>query len=574
MTEKQLPIEKLKTRYNQLNAERSKNTSVWDAIDQYVDLSKNYGDIKDSHVEEPSAYIAVNQASDYLIGVLWGTGEDVFKIIPSKYVLQRAANNELASWYGFVTKESSYQINHEEAGFMNSLKPYAISQFTKGNSGIGAFKNPDYKSGKSDNLFVFRYYGVENSAIDDGLNGVVNTISTDYTWSVNRIIAEFCTIDGEFSEKLMSTLPDEIKQAYESGLFDKTFNLVHIIIPRADYNPKLLGKKGTKYTGYWYHEDVIFIEEDYAEFPIPFARQIRVADSPYGVSSGSMLISTIRNINFLMELSIDSAEKTTAPALGMWNNALVGDAVLDTSELSIFNSELAGNQSPIFKLFDTGDITPLIQYLIPYLNDKITTAFKVDMLLDFNSDHTMTATETMKRSIIRGKALSGMLIQQKNDFEVPFIKRVVTASYDEGLFSSDQSDELLAFSGATNQIIPQAVLDTIADGKPWFEIQFNNELEKLVRTDTIEDLLKTIQTVQMIASVYPPIVDAVDWYAILDKINSLLDPNSQVLIGAKNFKQLIIDQANQQQEMIRMQQAEQASSITATQAKAEKTRNE
>jgi len=566
-------ISKIKQRYEQLKASKSRYTEHWSNIDKFIDLSKNVCDIKDSFVEEPSAYIAVNQASDYLIGVLWGTGNNVFDIVPSKYVLQKTSQGELSSWYERVTKESLYQMNHEEAGFMHALKPYTTAQFTKGNSGIGIFKNPDYKSGKSDNLFIFRNYSVENSYIDEGLNGIVNIIATDVKWSLNRIISEFCTNAGKFDSKLLNVMPEKIKDSYKAGKFDEAFDLVHIILPRSDYNPKYIGKKGTKFVGYWYMDDHIFREEDYNEFPVPFARQIKVEGTPYGVSSGSMLLSTIRNINFLMELSIDSAEKMTSPALGMWNNSLVGDSLLDTSELSVFNQELAGNNSPIFKLFDVGDITPLVQYIIPYLNDKITTAFKVDMLLDFNSNHEMTATETMKRSIIRGKALSGMLIQQKNDFMTPSIKRVVVTSYQEGLFGIEPSDdlaEIFRMQGALDQIIPQAVLDTIAEGKPWFDIRYNNELERLVRTDKLEDLLKVIQTVQMIAPLYQPIIEAVDWYSLLEKINTLLDPNSQVLIGAREFKNKLLEQAKQQQQMMQIQQAEQATKANANQAKAEK----
>lgn len=71
------------------------------------------------------------------------------------------------------------------------------------------------------------------------------------------------------------------------------------IVPRDDFTPGALGKKGCKYVGYWFEEseNKAFWAEDYEDMPIAVARAVKIRGEVYGRSAGTMLISTIRCIN-------------------------------------------------------------------------------------------------------------------------------------------------------------------------------------------------------------------------------------------------------------------------------------
>ena len=263
----------------------------------------------------------------------------------------------------------------------------------------------------------------------------------------------------------------------------------------------------------------------------------------------------------MLGTTIEILEKMADPPLAMIGNALFGDSVLDTSAkgLVTLNSAVIGNaKSPLFPIHDVGDPSGIISFLIPYLNEKITTAFKVDALLDFNSAKDMTATESMQRYVIRGQSLSGMLCQQKNELLEPVTKRCVSLLYDLGELGVDpvlDPARATALKGRhkSERVIPEAVLQVIAEGRSWYEIKFNNELEKLTRTEAVQNLLQVINAIGAIAGMYPGIIEAVDWYKLLKDVNDNLDAGNQILISADEFKEKLVALAEMQQQAMQLE---------------------
>lgn len=574
------------TLYTNLKVPRDQTQPLWDSITRYVGIGTNSqlpndkgnrspATQLDQWVDDPTAAINVNQAGDYMVGIMWGTGEGVINLVPSRYVKELVDPQAVQPFYDFATDNLLYHMNHPECGYNSALRPYAYDQVSFGTSGIGIFPNRGFTEGRDENALVARQYGINNTVIDEGKSGLVDYVFATYNWRVNRIVGEFCMDNGKLDQETFKKLPREMQAAYNKKDTNTKFDIVFGFMPRDDYNPRLKGKKGTRYRGVWFCPENTtngsFIrEEDFAERPINMARMIKIRGEVWGRASGTMLISSIKSINYMIGTSIEIMEKMADPALGVFSNAIFGDSVLDTSPsgLTVFNSTLAGNGQPTFKLYDVGDPTPLVQFLVPYLNEKVTTAFKVDTLLDFASNKEMTATESMQRYVIRGQSLSGVLTQQKNERLVPDIRRSVSLLMDVGeLGINPQTDSERAAAvrqrGKPERVIPDAVLQCIAAGKPWYEIRFNNEMERLIRTDKVNNLLKVLNAIGAIAGLYPEIVLAVDWYKLLADINENLDANNQILLTADQFKAAIqrIEEAKAQAA------AAQAAQMGATTAK-------
>lgn len=584
--------------WSALKANGDRYKPIWDDISKVTGITvqpdymwKSIADQKaatqlDEFVDDPTSALCVNQAGDYLIGIMWGTGDKVVDVIPSRYVLELAENPEVSPWYSFISDQLLYHMNHAEAGFQTSLKPYAYDQSAFGNSGIGVFPNKDFTNRTADNALLFRGYGIDNTRVDEGKAGTADIVFTTYHWKVNRIIGDFCMSDGMMDKEKFAKMPRQIQQAYESGDYNKEFNLVCGIFPRTDFDPKLKGKRGSRYRGVWFLDDgyaataAPFYEEDFAEKPISWARAIKVRGEVYGRSSGTLLLSTIKAGNFIVGTVIEILEKMSNPSLGMFNNAIFGDSVLDTSPngLTIFNNALAGSaQNPMFPLYDVGNPEGIIKFLIPYLNEKVVTAFKVDALLDFSSAKEMTATESLQRYVIRGKALSGMLQQQKIECLEPTTKRslsLLLQMNELGVDPNDPRAKVLAEAGKQNRVIPSAVLECMASGRPWFELKFNNELEKLTRTQAVQNLLQILQTIIAVASVYPNIIEAVNWYKLIKEINDNLDYNNGILMPEKEFKATIEQIANDRRTAMMLEAGKAGAEIQKNTASANKQNKE
>ena len=547
--------------HNSLKEKSDKNQSLWDDISSVVGITVNprnkqgknmdrEGDALDTGVNDPTAALSVNQSGDYLLGIMWGTGEKVIDLEPTEEALQMADQATLSPFYQYATKSLLTQMNDSEAGLSTNLKPYTYDQMAFGTSGLGTYPNPNF--GAETNALIFRSYGVDNIDIDEGKNGLINVIFVTYQWRVNRIVSEFATTEGKFDQAKFEELPKGVKADYNSKKINQEYTIIQAIFPREDWNPKLQGKKGTRYKGVWYMDEDsqdVLLEEDYGDIPIAVARAIKVRGEVWGRCSGTLLISTIKCVDYMVAETIKILEKMEDPSLGVWNNAIFGDSVVDSSPggLVVFNEGVGNAQkNPVFPLHEVGDPTGIINYLIPYLNEKITTGFKVDLLLDFNSAKDMTATESMQRFIIRGKSLSSLLQQQKVEMIEPTIHRSVSLCDRVGLMGVDptintEGAKRLKEMNRGDVIIPEAVLELKRQGKRWYKIKFNNELDKLSRTEAVENILQVINLVGAIAGLYPIIVQAIDWFKLVDDLNTYL--GLDYVIKADEFKAIVIADA-------------------------------
>lgn len=579
--------------YASVKSNRERYVPLWEDISKVVGIGvqPDYlwnnqmvkSDQLDEYVDDPTAALSVNQAGDYLLGIIWGTGEDVVDIIPSRYVQELVDPQTVKTWFQFATSQLLYHMNHPDAGYQTALRPYAYDQFSFGTSGIGTFKNPAFIRGLEENAIIYRMYGIDNTGIDEGKNGAPDIGFAMYHWTCSRIIGEFaCITTGEVDSVLFARLPKRIQDAYTSQNYNQEFDLVFLWKPRDDFDPKLKGKRGTRYEGFWFLDEPnaqnIFAEESFKERPINMCRMIKVRGEKYGRSSGTLLLSTIRAGNYLFALTAEILEKMANPPLGTFGNSIFGDSVLDTSPdgLTVFNAtQASGNTPPVFPIHDVGDPTGIIKFLLPYINEKITTAFKIDALLDFNSAKDMTATESLQRYNIRGKSLAGMLGMQKNERVIPDVRRSISCLWDVGeLGVNGKTDparaQRLTLAHKSERIIPDAVLQVVESGKPWYELRFNNELEKLVRTEQVQALTQIIQAITAIAALYPPIVEAVDWYQLLLDINDALDYNNKILVTAQKFKEIIAAAAQAKAAALKTQLAQGQASAQADNSVANK----
>lgn len=560
-------------RYNECDTEKQKYVPLWREIAKYTgikvdpDDTRDEGDDLDSYTLDPTTSLSTVQSADYLKGIIIGTGENGFEIMPSDDVLENVDISAVKDWYEYITGVVLREINHPNSGFHTAFQSYFYDQVAFGNSGIGTFKN-ELKNNPSANALIFREYGVDTMAVDEGKNGVIDIIFNKYKWRTNQFVSEFCFRNGAFDKIMFERLPEEVKNAYNSGQLNKEFEVIQGILPNEEYNPEKLGIAGAKYHGVWFlkgAKDKVFYEEDFKERPISFGRPVKVRGEIYGRAYGTMLLSSIRCVNDIVNGLMITLDKMRDPAVGVWGDAVNGDGVIDTSagSLTTFDpTKLSGN-APVFPIQDIGDPSRMIQFLLPYLNEKLATAFKVDLLLDFSSSANMTATESLQRYSIRNKSILGLIIQQINDVYVPTIQRAISILWDMGrlgvLPSEEQAEELTS-RGLSERVIPEAVLEAITNGKTWYKITFNNEVEKISNTDKIDNLTQLLQIMQGLLAVNPQLAQAVDWFKLLQDVSGALGFDTAIM-SEQEFRKQIEAQA-QQQAIAQQLQAQQLQSQT------------
>lgn len=122
-------------RYTELKTERSRYITRWKDVQNFVaitnevntefDDTKQPNEQKDVYINDPTAFISVNQAGDYLAGILWNL--NAVTLEPSKYIKEKAGK-DLSDFYKKATNIFLEQMNATDAGFQSILKSYCYEQ--------------------------------------------------------------------------------------------------------------------------------------------------------------------------------------------------------------------------------------------------------------------------------------------------------------------------------------------------------------------------------------------------------------------------------------------------------------
>ena len=574
-------------RFKELKTERSKYIPRWKDVQNYAAITNEINtefeettspnEQKDIFINDPTAFTSVNQAGDYLAGILWSLNAVTIK--PSKYILDKAQGTDLSYFYKKATEVFLEQMNAPDAGFQTVLKSHCYDQFSYGTSGIGTFKSKEFESNQSECCLSFKPYGVWNSCIDEGAGNKIDVVYTVYHWRLNQIIEEFCYCNGEFSEELKRNLPEEIQGAIDAKKFNRKFKLIFAMLPNNSYVLNTRGKNGARFKGYWFLDNSsnkIFKVDYFNKMPIAICRAIRVNNQVYGESAGTLAISSIKMLNYIAGNTVDNIEKVTDPALGIISGALAAGNVINRSAGAVNTlnpSAMSGNQSPIFPIAQSGDISAVVNFLIPELKKDIVNIFKIDQLLDFNNQTQMTATESSYRMSIRGKSINGLLSQQKTEVIEPTCHRAISIIADCGLFGKTYTEVMempvytmqdLAYKEKLIQegdFIPQIVEEAMKDNKIWYTLQFNGEIEKLSNSDVYEAIGRFLQYLSAILQIKPEIANAINAYEFLDLLKSVSNLVNDNLIKTKyEYEQIL-----QAMEQAQAQQQEQQAALTQAQ---------
>lgn len=579
-------------RFKELKTERSKFITKWQDIQSYVaitheinsefETSENKAAQRDIEINDPTAFISTNQAGDYLAGII-----NTDLTLEASEEIKKSTGEDLSDFYKSATTILNEQINHPDAGYLTLLRSYAYDQYSFATSGIGAFVSKEFLQKQSECCLSLKGYGVWNSCVDEGVNNKITIVYTVYSWSLNTILDEFCHNDkGEFIADKLKDFPKDIQEAYDRRELNKKFKIVHAILPNNYYKLETRGIKGARFKGYWFvdNTDKVFSTEYYKEMPVCICRAIRVNGQVYGESSGSISISSTKMLNYVAGNAVDNVDKNTNVPLGTISGALINGNTFDASAGSVtqFNPKVMTEtkQSPIFPVMTVGDISALISFLIPKCEKDIINIYKIDQLLDFNNKVPMTAYETLNRVGIRGKSLAGMIGQQKSELVEPLAHRIISIIQGCGLFGYIKEDlpetteeEILIKQRIEEEgkIIPDAVAKAMKDGKRWYKLKLNGELEKLANAETYENLGKFLQIIQLIFALSPDTVNALKPYELLILTKEICNlTNEDITLNPYQFKDAMAKIQAQREEEQKIQMLLAQSGIAKNAASAQK----
>jgi hypothetical protein len=554
-------------KFSSLKKARQNWDEQFQVVGEYVSQTKQsflekyeQGAFLNQDIFDSTATFAAMNASSALLGMLWpSSAEKSVKINPPKDM--KDVTSEEKEYYDYMTETVTAAMDDPKANLMAALDEYMLDDIIFGTAGVGSFW-------KDDGLY-FKSYGVMEMLIEEGDKGNVDTVAIVSKWTAKRIVDTY----GEDS------VSEKVLKAYEANNYNELFDVLILYQPRLKRG-KSQGNMDMPFQSL--HIEIatktLLKEGGFDSFPIHVNRFRKLSYERYGRSPSMVALPDIREINIFREAVIVATEKMLDPPLGVMNDGILGNGVIDTSSgaVNVFDGQSSNNSPPVFPINTVGDLNAAL-LRIEALAQNIAQHFFIDRLLDFNNQTQMTATETAARAQIRASSLSTLLSRQISEVFLPFTERSVFLMYKNGKlgYAENTAEYRAALAvGENPRIIPERIAKRIEDGLPSYEVKFTTAADRANSVEELQGTEQWIESMMMKAQADPNYLAYVDTAGTADVLHGLYGASGSAMRSKEDAEQLINQSQQSQEQAMNVEQGQVIAQTAEAAANAEKTFNE
>lgn len=551
-------VDTLLARHEKLKQEKAVLNGIYSLISEYV-FNKKYnlagtpngglfvdGDIYDNTGLRANAIMA-----NVMVNNLWPNGPRTFRIKPTWDTPDTAENKE---WFKWVNSQMYGVMDNSRAGLVTALDEYMLDQGSYGISGVYVAEIEE------DLTCPVRYtaWDIKSMCVDEGPDGLIDTVFVEITMTIRNAVREYG----------LENLGAKTQKMFIDGHIEEKIKILHVIEPRLERNPKKFGVKDMPIASI--HIEVnsrkIIKESGFEEMPVFVGRFIKVLGEKYGRSSAMIAMPDILEANATREAISIATEKQLDPPLAVYDDGSLGAGTIETSAGAINVFSVSGrinNGRPIEPLYTIGELQSSYNH-IETLKESINNHFYLDRLLDFNNETRMTLGEAQLRNALRGQSLGTFYARQEMEVFTPLIKRTFNILLKRGLFgvlrNSFEELELLK-RGIRPIYIPENIAQRILSGLDIYELEFISPAKRTMQSEELQGTIETANFAVGVAPAVPEILDNIDSDKMLRRIAKLSGADEDILKDMETVQSLRKARAEQQAQVIQLEQARQQSEI-------------
>lgn len=318
--------------------------------------------------------------------------------------------------------------------------------------------------------------------IAEGPDGLVDTAMREFILTA-RVIKE------RFGSE---NLPENISKALEKGELDKSFSVIHAILPREDQQYSA-GAIGMPVASCWVEKEAkkVLFEGGYRTFPVAVPRYHKTPGEVYGRGRGDLAFPDAWTLNTAKRMALEDWALKIRPPVLMRHDSVIGTLRLVPGGPTSVNTHGAALRDVIAP-FETGSRPEVSQVKEEELRRSIREIFFVDSIRQLLESHKseQTAYEFAKKLELLFRLLGPVY----GRLEWEYLHRIVEITFDTMFYSG-------AFSPP-----PQAIYDT--DGE--ILIEFQNPIAKAQRAGDAEAVTLAIQDLAPIYQIDQSVFDWLD----------------------------------------------------------------
>lgn len=344
------------------------------------------------------------------------------------------------------------------------------------------------------------------------------------TGKVNVVFRKFKMTVAQLVEKFGDAVSGKVKDAAKNGKWNQQIDVVHCVRPRWRRDITKLDNLNKQFESVYFEKDVknVLSESGYDKFPYFVARYIKNSGQQYGYGPGNMCVCDEKMLNQLMLCTIRSIQKDTDPVLTVPSDSFILPILQDPGAI---NFRISGSAEDRIDLLKSGTNYQAVFELIKYVNNKINSAFHVDLFLAITEQtKRMTIPEVNERIAEKFPMLGAMLNRIIDEAISPVIMNVYDAV-------------------AQNGLLPQ-LPDSLRDGS--YAIEYVSPLSKSQKVSEVRSLQSTLQFAKALGTFEPSTLDNYDFDAIARESIDIVGGNSIFLREQSDMVQIRAQRAQAQ----------------------------
>lgn len=551
-------VDTLLSRHQKLKSEKAVLHGIYELISEYVfnkkynlEKTPNSGIFVDGDVYDNTGLRANSIMSNVMVNNLWPNGPRTFKV---KRTWDTPDTQEIKEWFKYVNSQMHTVMDNTRAGLVTALDEYMLDQGSYGISGIYVSEND------IDPSCPIRYtaWDIKSMCVDEGTDGLIDTVFVEIEMTIRNAVKEYG----------LENLGAKTQKAFIDGQLEDKIKILHVIEPRLDRNPRKYGVKDMPIASIHIETSCrkIIKESGFEEMPVFVGRFIKVLGEKYGRSPAMVAMPDILEANATREAISIATEKQLDPPLAVYDDGSLGAGTIETSAGAINVFSVSGrinNGKPIEPLYTVGELQSSYNH-IETLKEAINNHFYLDRLLDFNNETRMTLGEAQLRNALRGQSLGTFYARQEMEVITPLIKRTFNILLKRGLFGVLQNsyEELeLLKQGIRPVYIPEVIAQRIFSGLDVYELDYTSPAKRTMQSEELQGTIETANFAAGMAPAIPEILDNINADEMIRRIAKLSGADEDMLKDMETVQALRKARAEQQAQLMQLEQARQQSEI-------------
>ncbi len=345
-------------------------------------------------------------------------------------------------------------------------------------------------------------------------------------------------------------LPDGIKVSLQQGS-QMTFDFLHRVAARSDYDPTRLDYKGKAFSSYYVSitGQCIMSEGGYNTFPLAATRYDQTSGEVYGRSPAMMVLPALKTLNAQKRTFLKAGHRAADPVLLTTDDGLV-DFNMRPGALNKGGMSMDGK--PLIGVLPVGDIQ-ISKEMMAEEKGLIQDAFLVSLFQILLETPQMTATEVIERTNEKGILLAPTIGRQQSEYLGPLIEREL---------------DLMSELGLLPEMPPELI-----EAKGEYSVSYTSPMARAQRAQEVAGMARTLETTLRIVEVTqdPEPLDNFDFDIITRDTAMIQAVPESWMRDPKVVEQKRAQRAEQQQAQMEIQAAPAAAAMMkarAAQAKA------